>query len=84
MEPDRPLRPLDRPSARAPALPVGQRRPDELAEERVRRHGPGLELGVELAAQEPGVVAELDDLHQVAVGDMPAEDQPLFLDSRSR
>ena len=45
-----------------------QRRGDELAEERVRVRRAALELGVELHADEPRVVAELDDLDEVALG----------------
>ena len=41
---------------------VLQRRVDELAEERVRGHRAGLELGVELAGHEPRMIGQLDDL----------------------
>src|SRR2546430_8513397 len=41
-------------------------RADEPGEQRVRPRGPRLELGVELAADEPGVVGGVDHLHQRA------------------
>ena len=41
---------------------------DEGLEERVRFHGFALELGVELAAQEPGVAGDFADLHVGVVG----------------
>ena len=37
-------------------------RPDERLEQRMRLHGFGFELGMELAAQEPGMVRDLADL----------------------
>src|SRR5690554_355289 len=40
---------------------------DVVSEERVRVCRTGLELGVELAAEEPRVVIKLDDLHQFPV-----------------
>ena len=49
---------------------------DEVAEEGVRAVGAGLQLGVELGAQE-GVVAQLDDLHQAAVGREAGDEQAL-------
>src|SRR5450432_822896 len=46
------------------ALPaVFLRRPDECPEQRVRFHRLGFELGVELAAQIPGMPGDLADLH---------------------
>src|SRR5690242_8484306 len=59
------LRRGDRSVPRAPEL---ARRADESREQRVRTRGPGLELRVELAADEPGVIGELDHLDQRAVG----------------
>ena len=47
---------------------IGQGGPDVVPEKRMGVHGTGLEFRVELAAQEPGVVPEFDDLHQLAVG----------------
>ena len=47
---------------------VRARRGDERAEQRVRGHGARFVLGVELAADEPGVAFELDDLDELAVG----------------
>ena len=41
---------------------------DEVAEERVRLERLGLELGVELAAEEEGMVGDLDDLDVGGVG----------------
>src|SRR4051794_23836785 len=50
------------------------RRADEAVEQRVRALGPALELRVELAGHEPGVVLELDDLDESAVRRLPGED----------
>src|SRR3954465_14156074 len=52
------------PVALARALP---RRLDELAEERRRPGRAGLELGMELRGDEPGMVGQLHDLHQSAL-----------------
>jgi hypothetical protein len=41
---------------------------DEGLEERVRFEGPGLEFGVELAAEEPGVAGEFADFDELAAG----------------
>src|SRR5918992_126096 len=41
-----------------------QSRTDEVPEERRRARRARLELGVELAGHEPGVVVQLDDLHE--------------------
>ena len=47
---------------------ISQRRADEVAEERMRAVGAALELRVVLHADEPGMLRQLDDLHQIAVG----------------
>ena len=39
-------------------------------------HGLGLELRVELAAQEPRVVPEFDDLDEPVFGVLPGKDEP--------
>ena len=44
------------------------RRRNERREQRMRVEGAGFELGVELHADEPGVVGQLDDLGQQPVG----------------
>src|SRR5919201_384944 len=44
------------------------RRAYEPGEQRVRPRGTRLELGVELAADEPGVIGQLDHLHQRPIG----------------
>ena len=44
-------------------------RSDEGFEERMRLQGPGLELRMELAAEEPGMTLELDDFDQPVVRD---------------
>jgi len=49
-------------------LLVGEGCADEIAKQRVRFHRLGLELGMKLAAEEPWVVADFDNLHQVVVG----------------
>src|SRR3979490_2368189 len=56
---------------RAPGPALLARRAHEPAEQGVRPRGSGLELGVELAPDEPGVVGELDHFHQRAVGREP-------------
>src|SRR5215813_10038766 len=48
---------------------------DEPLEQRMRSGGPRLELGVELAAEEVRVVAELDHLDQTFVGRESREDE---------
>src|SRR5437763_7704345 len=48
---------------------------DERLEERMRLHRLGFELGMELAAQEPGVVGDLADLDVGAVGGLAGETQ---------
>src|SRR5882724_6187188 len=48
----------------------------EAVEQRVRALGPALELGVELARDEPRVVLELDDLDEPAVGALTRQEQP--------
>ena len=59
-----------RPSAR------DQRRPDQLAEQRVRPVRPALELGVGLGAHPEGVAGQLDELDQPAVGRVPEQRSP--------
>src|SRR5437016_5754027 len=49
------------------------RRGDEVAKQRVRRFRPDLELRMELDREEPRMVLELDDLHEVLRG-MDARD----------
>src|SRR5262249_39824626 len=57
-----------------PRRAVSPRRPDEVLEERVAREGLGLQLRVELAAEEPRMVAvELDDLDEFPIGGHPRE-----------
>src|SRR5690242_1063187 len=46
---------------------MSARRRDERAEQRMRRARARLVLRMELAAEEPGVVFELHDLHELAV-----------------
>src|SRR5207237_10735507 len=53
--------------AARPLPAEGGRRGDEVPEERVRPGRPALELGVELRRAEPGVVGQLDRLHEPAV-----------------
>src|SRR5918996_892380 len=57
-------------------FPPAQGRRDESGEEWVRPGWPRLELGVELAADEPGVVGQLNHLHQPAIGRLPREAEP--------
>ena len=53
------------------------RRPDEIAEQRVGGGRAGLELGVELDADEPGVIGELEDLDEIVGGADPGEPRAL-------
>src|SRR5882762_9941466 len=53
---------------RALAFPAGERRADEGKEERMRGQRLGLEFGMELAAEEPGMLRRFDDLDVLAVG----------------
>src|SRR6185437_13432087 len=58
--------------ASAAALAV-YRRGDESGEERMRPGGPRLKLGVKLAADEPGMRRQLDDLDELTVGRQAAQ-----------
>jgi hypothetical protein len=58
-------------------------RADEAGEQRVRPVGARLEFGVELAADEPRVVRELDHLDERPVGRQPAEAEPVTLERRA-
>src|SRR3954451_15562993 len=60
--------------ARARPRPI-ERRADEALEERCGPRRPRLELGVELARDEPGVVGQLDDLDEPALLERPADDE---------
>ena len=40
-------------------------------------HRPGLKLWVKLAANEPGMIFKLDDLHQASIWRKPAQNHPL-------
>src|SRR3972149_8769877 len=61
------------------ALLVGQCRADELPEQGVGALGTRPELGVELAPHEPGMVGELEHLHQGAVRRKSAEQEAIAL-----
>src|SRR5712664_1818495 len=52
-------------------LATGERCADKAREQRVRAHRPRLELGVELAADEPWMIGQLDHLDQRAIGRKP-------------
>src|SRR5581483_11973394 len=67
---------LRRPQLHLVDAALQERRPHEIAEERVRPVGPRAELGVELARDEPGVARELDDLDEPSVGRQAAEYEP--------
>ena len=56
-----------------------QRRADESAEQRMRLERLGLELGMELAAQIPGMVRQLADLDVNAVGSFAGQPQAVLL-----
>ena len=53
-----------------------QRCLDKAAEQRVTVHGPRFELRMKLAAEKPGMAAQLDNLHQRAVRRHPAQHHP--------
>src|SRR5579883_3437143 len=57
------------------------RRGDEGAEQGVRLRRPRAELGMELRPQEEGVILELEDLHQLAVGREAREDDALLAET---
>src|SRR5262249_3759251 len=59
-------------------------RADEVLEEGMTGERFGFELGVELAAEEPGVpVPKLDDLHEFPVRQHPRKRHPRFAKSRN-
>ena len=58
------------------------RRLDEAREQRMGVDRPALELGMELAAQEPGVAGELHDFGQLAVRAPAADGQPALRQPR--
>src|SRR5213594_1653814 len=72
----RPLRLSE--GCRSPGPALLARRAHEPGEQGVRPGGSGLELGVELAADEPGVVGKLDHLDERAVGREPGAAHPVF------
>src|SRR3954470_3329973 len=51
---------------------------DESREQRVGPRGPRLQLGVELTADEPRVVLELDDLNELAIRGESAQTHPVL------
>src|SRR5437870_12366302 len=55
---------------------VRQRGLDERGEERMRLPRARAELRVELPGHEPGVIRQLDDLHQLALGPDPRDAEP--------
>src|SRR5215471_12996177 len=59
--------------------PVLERCADEGAEQRVRLQRLGLELGMELAAQIPGMIGQLADLHVNSVRRFAGEAQSMPL-----
>src|SRR3990172_7531897 len=60
--------PLARPAGMVLRPPVGEGGLDEGGKERMRLPRPGAQLRVELAGHEPGMVGELDDLHELLLG----------------
>src|SRR2546430_3062930 len=63
---------------RALGAPLVARRPHESCEQRVRARGARLELGMELAPDEPGMVRQLDHLDQRAIGREARAAHPVF------
>src|SRR5687767_2356851 len=69
-----------RAAALTPALRL-RARGNERREERVRTRGARAELGMELAADEPRVLRQLDDLHERPIGGQAAQPESV-LDER--
>ena len=67
---------------RRACLAPGQRRADQLAEQRVRAVGAALELGVGLRADPERMIVELDELDQATIRRQPAAAQPGGLELR--
>ena len=59
-----------------PAVPAPDRRPDEIREERMRTRRPGLQLPVKLSPEVPGMLRQLDDLHEVPPAADPGDPEP--------
>src|SRR5438105_14763496 len=57
------------------------RRPDEGREQRVRRKRSRFQLGMELDADEPGMILVLDHLRQETIGRHAAEAHPVLLEA---
>ena len=53
-----------------------ERGADEVAEERRRSRRPRLELRMELARDEPGMIGQLDDLDEPSLLERPRDDEP--------
>src|SRR5437763_1426284 len=62
------------------AVAIQQRRADEGTEERVRLEGLGFELGMELASQEPRVIAQLADFYVHAIRGLAGEAQTVLFE----
>src|SRR5580700_9767640 len=59
---------------------VAQGCPDEGAEQRVRLERLGFELGMELAAQVPGMVPDFADFHVNSVGSLAGQAEAVLLE----
>ena len=73
-------RPARRSVARTAGLAPLEGGGDEVAEQGMSLGGLRLELGVELDGQEPGMIAQLHDLDDRAVGAGAGGDQAVFLE----
>src|SRR5450759_4033996 len=71
------------PEGRLAAVAQGHGRGDEAVEQRMRPLGPALELRVELAGDEPRVVAQLHDLHEPSIRRLAGQDHPRSFQERS-
>jgi len=61
-----------------PHTPVVQRGADKRPEQRMRLQGLRFELGMELAAQEPGMIGQLADFDVDPVGSLPRQPQAML------
>ena len=59
-------------------FPVIQRRRDKALKQRMGDVGLGLEFRMELTADKPRMVFDLDDLHQIPLGIKPRDHQPFL------
>src|SRR5258705_13132664 len=71
---------LTRATHASPLLPVLHRGADKVAEQRMRIRCAGSQLRMELRADEPGMISQLDDLDKVVRGANARHDHPVLLE----